>query len=435
MLSRRVRSHGRHGKARTPHARRGAAYLLVMATATIASAVALGAIAIAQSGQRAAVTAADAERAAIGAMSALEMTTAGINAHRDWRTLADATGGVRSIDLGEGVVGSVMILDELDGDLLDSAAHNVRVYAQIKAGTAKRTLSVELERERWAGLDLLRCGLHSYGDVRINGPVQGGPISSAGTITNAGSVLGSVECESITGGGTVSGTTTTGAVSKMPPASDLFARLSSSSMTIPVSGSSPTIERMPLASSIAVGGSSASWAYRITLTPGQTLTIRQIRIAATLLIDVPAGAVLQIMGPILWTPASADRPALVVQAGVGAVVRFTGSTDSLSESAAAANFNPPLAAYAGSTDMDTTDVYPSAFVGVYQINGSRASVTIEGHCLFYGTVVTDAPVTLEGPVAFQPDLGLLQSPPTGFESTQMRPVRGSLRWERADAMP
>ena len=410
-------------------------YILVVATAAIAGAAALGAVAISQSSQRTSLAAAEWERATLAAESALEVALARLNQDSMWRRSV-VSGSITDITSVGGAGVRLAFVDETDGDI-SANRDPVRIYAAATVGSSVRVLSVLASQRPPEALDLLRCSVHAAGTLTTSVSItsSGGPLSSNSRITNSGSILGSVEAPVVSNSGTIRGFITSGAPAKLMPAASIAqslidrARIVSTVLTTTTftgvlwgSQSSPALLTSP------------NGIYYIVISPGQTVNISRLRIKATLVVRLPSAATLNISNEVLWDPADPSLPSLVVLAGDTAQINISGSTSRLAESSPLGNFNPAGTPYNGVSDSDVTDNYPSQLNGVFHIIGSGAVVTLSSNLTLDGCLISESPVTITGPCNLIAEPTLLSSPPEGYVNpANVSPVRASYRWETAAA--
>ncbi len=160
------------------------------------------------------------------------------------------------------------------------------------------------------------------------------------------------------------------------------------------------------------------------------INIRDARIAGTLVILNP-GAGSRIEGsvcwepPVVWStnPSSPNMPALIAN---GALELGLNSA-SLSEALANMNFNPSGSPYAGSTDTDLTDSYPSQVTGVVY---SSANLTVSKYSTINGSIVGGSGIVISGAtpatsgvVLNQQPLYYYANPPIGFRASPVIKVK------------
>lgn len=412
--------------------RRGSVYLVVLSTATIAAGVAIGTIALAQSTQKSVIADAEWDRACTAAQSGLEVALARMNTDTTWRRSLTSGAPVTGISVGDANVDLVFV-DERNGDLRASITEPVRVYARATVGSAVRVGSALIDPiGAGTGLDVLRTAAHSSQDVRNSGATTAslGPVSAQGGMNNSGVLTGDVEARALTNTGKVKGLVTENADAKTMPDGGIFQTLAARATPVPLSGSSVTFsDTVMVAQGIPLlGVSNGEGLYRMTAAAGQTVTFTNMRLKASIVITLSPGATLILKEPLLWEPASAGLPALVIKGDATSNVSFVGASGALTESLLV-NFNPVTAPYNGVSDLDYADSYPSASYGVTHIIGSSVNVTVSSNYAFVGTLISESPISVaQG--KFTADAGLVSAPPEGYSSLGvLRPRRGTYRWE------
>ncbi|HEX8911644.1 MAG TPA: hypothetical protein VF796_04740 [Humisphaera sp.] len=419
-------------------ARRGAAYVLVLSLGLVISVIGMGVLLTTRVAVRDATRTGEVDEAAVLAQSAAEWGMAAIANDTNWRTTYTSGTATAERPLGRGYV-SFKLVDETDGNLSNGTNDNVRVYGIGRVGSAKRIYSVSL-MPSGPGLDVLRTAAHSGGAAATSGTVTaaGGPFSSNGsfTVPTGATVTGDVEAASVSLSGTLTGTSKVMAAKTMPGAT-VFDQYKSIATTIAFSSlSSGNLQNAVLSPLTNPYGllPNAKGVYYVRVPANGTLTIRQCRLVATLVVEVDAGGKVATSGSFLWDPPQADYPALIVKATTGCSVDFGGSTTSLSEATYATNFNPVGTPYpytaSGSADVDTSDSYPSELHGVVHVMGTGFTTTLGSNLKTKGCVIVEGSVTYGGGISLTSDPTLLTTPPQGYrDATVLAPLTGTWRWE------
>lgn len=319
-------------------------------------------------------------------------------------------------------------ITELDGTALQGNADtDVLLTGTGRIGAASSPEAVS----RWSvqalhpPLDLLRTALHSASWVYnyyANLEVADGPISSATTLVNTGTLQGSVEAASVNNWGYISGSVTTGAPAKTMPASNTwdYYRNQTSLVVLPASTIGSTMEWVvlsPDSNPWASGSKSSDGLYYIR--PSGDLRIRNCRIVGTLLVELTSGSELELQEGLLWEPARVDYPSLLVK---GDCVFSINS--SLSESSRT-NFNPSGTPYQGGSDSDKTDSYSSLLKGVFHTIGSGSSLTIEDNTSVKGVVIAESSVTIRDNVRLAADPDLCLTPPIKYRMPHLQLIAGT----------
>lgn len=422
-----------------PAQSRGSVYLLVLATAAIAAAAALGAIAMAQSAQRTQAAQSSWNSATFAARSGLEIALARINQDTLWRS-SIASGLPVSVPGLPGTQLDILYVDETDANF---AAGNdpVRVYARATVASGTRVLSTLLEPLPPAPLPALNCTIYSAKPVRLNSSLSsaGGPIASGQRVTiSSGVVLtGRVQAPEITNNGRVVGFVTTGTLPKAMPAADIYNTIRNRGVAFTIPGSSTNYINALWSSTrppVTVAASPAG-IYVINVPNSYNLSLSNMRIKATLVVNLGANASFRVENSVLWEPHDDTLPSLIVSAQAGAQVVFEGSNSPLTESAATANFNPVDTPYNGISDSARDgDTYPSTLFGLYHIIGPTASVVIQSDAHITGSVISEAPITCNDTVTLSTSQTLISSPPVGYtDPVSHAPARGEYRWESVES--
>lgn len=402
--------------------------------------VGLSAVALAHASSRTTVASRDWQEAGILARSALELTTSVLNATPNWRTTL-RHGQTLSFTI-EGARASVSLYDETDADFTNNTSDPIRLYATVVKGPARRIYSVLLTPDATLGLDALRCALHSDKDItsEATASFSNGPLSANGKLTNSATITGDAEITgTLTSSGSINGLVTNPAPRKDMPAAGAYspAFTGATSLGSVTMFTGRTLGNMVLSNaSNPYGIPNANGIYSISVPPLTTLTISRARLKASLLVTLQAvSARLLITDAVLWEPADATRPALVVVGNSGGQVDFQGSTTSLSEATASANFNPPGTPYNSVSNTTTTDTYPAQLRGLFHIVGQYVIVNVNTNANIAGCILSDAPVSLKNTISLTADPLLYSSPPTGYSSAAtptLRMTPGTFRWETID---
>ena len=393
--------------------RAGSVYVLVLATATLLAVGGLSVLTLARLQIRRDAQQRDLDRATVLAESAIHAALGCINATSSWRSQITKAPNPVEIDLGVGT--ATWIVQESDGSALASAVPApVRIVGIGSSGGARRVYAVTASPPPEAAYDALRCALHADGRIEVAGPVNSnGVLSSNATISNGSKLVGDIEAAVFENGGQHSGTVLAPAPYKFMPdyRSTTFTHATPISYFALPSGKLSQAVLSP--STNPYGVASLTGIYSISVPSGKSLVISDCRILATLFVDLAANAELKVDGSVCWQPYDSSLPTLVVRGASGsAVLLESDCRNTLSEASAATNFNPPLVPYAGSTDLDTSDRYPSEILGLIDLHGS-ATLRIGSGQRIFGCVLTRGSVKLDD-AFIQSDPALLTFPPTGF---------------------
>jgi hypothetical protein len=156
---------------------------------------------------------------------------------------------------------------------------------------------------------------------------------------------------------------------------------------------------------------------------GQDIHIERSRIVGTLvLLDVGAGSSIR-RGPLNWSPASANYPALLVDGDFDINAADCGLSEYLEDT----NFNPAGAPYSElGVDADRDATYPSEINGLVYASGG---LSFANHPVIHGVVLAQDDVKQvydELDLRYRPTF--LQNPPPGFNGPEeIRILLGSVR--------
>jgi hypothetical protein len=170
----------------------------------------------------------------------------------------------------------------------------------------------------------------------------------------------------------------------IPNATDTFRHYVSIGTPIPFASiPGATMEKIVLSPATNPYGATNAQGVYVIDCGGNSLTIRNCRIAGTLVL-LNSGNKTEFTGSVCIEPTSDALPALLVQG----VMNFDQTSDDLSETDVDVNFNPSGNAYDGTADSDNVDSYPSWINGLVYVDGeanlNTGKATIRG-----SMVVTD----------------------------------------------
>lgn len=182
--------------------RRGGAYVLVLITCTVVTAMALSALAVRGAMHRSAATAADIAAAGHLARSGLEVALERINTNPSWRTATANAQWSAQVEVGGGKL-SMQLRDPADSDLADSATEPVILRTVGVVGSARQIVETQLtnlevpltclEVAAWARSGVTFSTLSVTNDQTI---------STNGNAHNSGSIVGgTVEAATFSQGG------------------------------------------------------------------------------------------------------------------------------------------------------------------------------------------------------------------------------------------
>ncbi len=215
---------------RSPRPRRGSIYLVVLAAASIVATLAMGALLATRAQGRAANAFNDAAEARQYALSAVELGRLWIAQDVNWRTNRSCGVWASGQPIGSGTF-TLEVSDPVDGNLSNRPHDPVVFKATGVKGQARQAVQVTLAANP-VPLPALGYALHTAGQIHIVGSSQLATnlatISTNGDLKNSGTIAGNVEAATASQAGTISGTLTTNAPTKVLPAHstvDLYTNL------------------------------------------------------------------------------------------------------------------------------------------------------------------------------------------------------------------
>lgn len=428
------------------HRRRGSAYVLVLGVSMLLTVCGATVLTVARLEQRVLSQGDDAVEAAALAEAAVDQALAVTKSDASWRTRYTHDVASTAKSLGRGTL-QFKFVDQTDTNLGNNAAHDVRVYGIGKVGNAVRVYSVRLTPSG-AALDLLKTVAHAGGDAQATGTVtlNGGNLSSNTkfTVQSTGNVLGTVEAPDVDKVGLATEIREPVPVKSMPKSSGAWDTYSPGATTIPFTSlTGGIIEKCLLSpkwnpwNTAGASAGNDTGVYHIRVPTGSTLTIRNCRLVATLMVTLEAGAKLTTTNSYLWDPPRKDYPSLLVNALGTATITFNGYPMNLSEFSAGTNFNPTHTPYpypdgAGDESKSDGDTYPPEFHGLMHVMGSGFWTTFTSYFTAKGTLLVDDKASFGSNVKLTLDSGLYTSPPAGYTGGgDLIPVAGTWRWESA----
>ncbi|MBC7771572.1 MAG: hypothetical protein H7210_03670 [Pyrinomonadaceae bacterium] len=420
--------------------RRGSIYILVLGMSMIVSVVGFSVLTLARLDARALAMETRANEAQILAQGGVEYC---MNYFSLIKWQLDLTSDVESapIALGGGSF-TYKVVDELDGDLSNNTFEPARLYVYGRAGRAVKCLSVLIQPS--TPLNVLRSTLHCGGALTTMASSVlssvSGPVSTNGTLTNNGTIVGAAECLLSLGGGTVSGGVSILALAKNMPSSAVFAMYKSWSTTLNYAnidgGSGNLIAPLISAEVNPTGGATnPKGIYYVSVPANGMFSVQVSRIKGTLLIDCASGAWVRMdQAAINWEPHSQSYPILIIRHATTSTVNdlLYPVNQTILESDVGANLNPVGTPYQDVQDNDMSDSYPSVLSGlIHVITPALAGtkVILRSNLTMYGTLLADCAVQATGANLVW-DGGNYDTPPIGYTSGfEAQIVPGTWRWE------
>ncbi len=385
--------------------RRGGVYVLALGTALLVTVVGVSAL-VAARGQRMAI--ADAQdfcRARHAALAAIDVGLEAMEASPDWRALLPSGAWVTNASLGAARL-SLRGVDPTDGNLADDRADPVVLTGTGFCGMARYQVSVQLVPPV-VPLPILAHALHAQASVDVKSgntlTLSGGPLSSNGSVTTSGNVVGDVIALSVSNPARVTGQITAPGPPHMAPDASVFAAYAA--LATPLSPPSTMEDTLLSPACNPWGRPALEGVYFLNLTGNNT--IRNMRIVGTLVVR-GNGKNLLIEKNVLIEPARSGYPALVLD---GNLELNVDSAATLSEDDCDVNFNPPGTPWQGVADDDQTDTYPSEIRGLVHVRGT---LRLRGTTLIRGAVICESSVSVEGNARIVTDPTLAAEPAKGY---------------------
>ena len=399
------------------NARRGSTYMLILGLSLIVTVLALGAIAAVRARSRASLGMEGVAEARLYAHAAIEIGRLRIATNPAWRNLFPNGVWGANAPVGSGTY-TLEGIDPGDGDLADDDADPVVLIGTGRKGPARQKMQVTLVPDV-RGLSCLAAALHAGSDLTVNGSgdtinAGGALVSTNGKLSNAGTIDGDVDAQSVKVLGTITGTTTAPAPAKEMPDGTVFDYYIANGTpinvtSIPLSAGFRSMEEQVLSPAVNPWGTHATNPEGIYVIDcqGQKVAITNCRIVGTLAL-LNAGGVSEVY-TVNWEPAVGNYPALMVQ---GNVDFYVNSGNLLEEGPPLKfNFNPVGTPYLGVQDGDTADTYPVVIKGLVYVSGA---VNTWQSPDFRGVVVVGGVLSATGDMSLTYQQTFLNNPPPGF---------------------
>jgi hypothetical protein len=404
--------------------RRGSAYLIVLGAALLVALLGLSSLMALRIQRQMVEDAVDAAEARAYAQSAIEVGLSRIAADGDWRTTFSDGVWIADQPLGEGTF-TLEGHDPADGDLADDDTDDLLLVGIGLKGRARQKMLVRLVPEL-RGVAALEAALFSGGQLTISNATinSDGLLASNAQVSSGSSAINAdVESAGAINGSGYNGSTTTAVDARTTSDDTSFSPYAAAGTSIPISSipvvsSVRTIENVVLSAGTNPYGTANGQGLYVIDCQAQSLTIRNARIAGTLVL-LNAGTSSKIEQSVNWETAVANYPALMVQGPF----LIDMSATALSEAALGVNYNPAGAEYQGASDSDTVDSYPSQIRGLVFISGNASfstDNTIDGAVLALGSTDVTGQLTL-----MYDDIYLTNPPPGFLDRTRLTISPGS----------
>lgn len=399
--------------------RRGSLYVSVMIVSLIVALIGMSSLHVARLSLTTSQASDDRIIAEQIARSAVEFAVNRINSDSSWRSSytngAETPYGGHTIGAGS----FTFKLVEPDGDLADDNADGVWLSGIGRAGDATFVETVLLQ-PTGQPLSCLEASFHCNTDIATGSDVilvTDQFLSSNGSIS-ATALNSSIDGDAEAVGtitGSVNGSQTAGIPPRRMPGDAVFEYylangtwIDAASLPTGPSGD-PTIENCVISPSINPYGpeTNAEGIYVVDC-GSQQVDIQNCRVLGTL-VFVNASPTVLVGGAIHVKPAVPNYPVLMVQGEV----TYTATTSVLDEAVLGVNFNPPRAAYKGTEDADTSDVYPSRVEGLTYVSGLLRLAPDGQRSRFVGIVVAGG-VDANSDAEFEYRATSSNYPPPGF---------------------
>lgn len=141
------------------------------------------------------------------------------------------------------------------------------------------------------------------------------------------------------------------------------------------------------------------------------IRISNSRLRCTLVLKKPKKNS-EVSGSVFWEAAQANYPALLVEGEM----EFNLSRSPLREADAEINFNPPSTPYLGSSDANTSTIYPSVLRGLFFASKKIEAKNLGGKNHFVGQLITHDQVVTTGDLFISYRDIFFRDPPPGFRS-------------------
>lgn len=391
--------------------RRGGAYVLVLITCTIVTALALSALAVRGAMHRSAVTAAEISRATHLAQSGLEVMLQRMNTNPSWRKAMTHGEWTEEVEVAGGRL-SMQVRDPADSDLDDSETDPVIVRSVGVVGSARQIVEAEL-----TNLEVPLTSLHVAAWARLGVTfstltvVNEQIISTNATAHNNGTiVLGTVEAANFTTGGLPPGwnKSTLATPRDRPPASAFDYYLANGTAinygSLPSVGSARVLRDVVLSPTSNPFGPANPRGIYVINCQNSPIIVRDLRVVGTLvLINLPTSGS-AIDGTVSFEQAVPGFPVLMAEGNLS--IQFDGQG--------------LLGVLLGAV--------PSRIRGPAYVSGNvtipSSNPVIEGSLLVGGTL------TISGAPTFR-HVNLYTPPPPGLSkpspNNEMRVVAGSIQ--------
>jgi len=414
-----------HAPSRSPRSRRGAVYMIVLATGTLVLTLGLGGIAVSRSLARTIDRRSEASSARLNAESAVEIARRIIASDPAWRTNRSNGDWFKNTAVGDGTMG--VNVTNPNGSLNRSPTDPVVITGTGTVGGATQTVQVRMEavNAKLTCLDVSICAGGQFTTDKTVGPAGNTFTSNTGISISSTTVDANAESAGTILGFGYNGTKTALAKPRTLPDSTAFdyyiAQGTNIAYTsIPTGSGGREIKGTLISPAVNPysGGTNAQGIYIIDC-QNQSIAIDSCRIVGTIV--VLNASVCTLQSETLMEPAVANLPCLLVRGNL--VLKNTGNL--LKESdGSRPNYNPagtPFPYQGGSSNTNSTDTYTSSILGLVYVSGN---LTVSNDPMVK-LLVVGGTVSASGTLRLNYDAVYAQNPPPGFGGVTMRPRLGT----------
>lgn len=394
-------------------------YVAVIGCTLVITVIGVSALLAARIERRAAEGTSDLSDARVYAQSAIDLGMYTILSDANWRTNKSSGVWKSNQPVGDGTY-SLSVVDPIDGILSNSTSDPVVLSGTGSMGQSRYKLQVTMVAKSKA-LTCLQVAMHSGTNLTFSGATVQSNLVTVSANGSATAVISTIypKVEAV---GTITGLTynssiTPGIAARTMPGTTVFDYYKTNGTIIPygsilLKAGKVTMEKLVLSPANNPYGvvKNPNGIYVIDCALGN-LRIRDCRIVGTLVILNPG--VFSIENSVIWEPAVANYPSLLVSGSV----TFNFTNTALSESSLGVNFNPVGTPYQGVTNSTMLDTYPSVINGLVYASGA---VTTQNNVTINGVLVVGTILTAQNVLSLSYLSTFYDNPPPGFDgATEM----------------
>lgn len=369
--------------------RSGSAYVMVLASSVVVTAITLGGLALNRVQRDAYQAQEDLRRARLAAASGLEASTQILSPTLEARKQYANPGDLPK--LIDDALLSYEYSDPIDGDLVDDFAQPIEVTVEARRGSARQMMQGRLT-PRMTPIGMAQYGLAATGAVKLTSTTVDAPkgiYSGAGVDATGATIAAPVFSVGNSTGGAFQSTVRQVNAASAPDISDptgLFASATRISYNSLPGGNIVNVVISP--SSNPYGAQTDAKGIYLIDCEGKRLRIENTRIVGTLIVLNPRSDT-DLRSGVNATTYDPRLPAIV---WVGNLT-FSGSGSDLLESQAGTTLNPPGTPYMGVSDTDQLDSYPSLVTGAMIVLGDltiNGTLSVDGRVVVTGNVLASS---------------------------------------------